>query len=349
MNFFKKMSWQLRISFTVLILYGIVLKISELWFEEFYKHWLQKYLEYKVPTIFFVLISFVLLSLVSNYYKKKIEKLKEQIENKAATLAYTYEELETYKQFETLRDEMARFIAKEEYVHAVQLYRYTMKHHGDKVIFKVNHVDGVVHEQIPLNAMMQVYYSIDRNLYNEYLRVMKAFDEGKYDRVIKFMHRIGHDLSIKPIAESDENFVQQQYKYAILKLCEDILSSTYHLDIVNPFLDPDKIKKLKNNLRTGILRGILNRYENFYMFDHDGEGEKRGRVYLTRHYYNEEIDGYRYIFVLTLDPSVLQQLHVNHDYLIKLDKRLEKRMESSRVLHYNKKHEVEGGETYARN
>ncbi|MFC4075901.1 hypothetical protein [Salinithrix halophila] len=265
----------------------------EVWMENdsasYYTEYLQPFFQVKVSLILVVLLGTVL----AIYHSELVKAYKEDLADNARLLLSAYDDLKDYKWRARILKALEKFTKNESFVLAAQLYTYSVKQAEGQLQIKINHLDGYVWEKTDLNAMVQTYYSLDLSLYRDFERARKKFVRGEFEELLRFIQKNNHEISTS-VEINDRTAIQ----YALVRLALDLLEDVMDFEF---FLDPAKVKKITNHKRTGILRGLLLKGE-FYKFLHEGNSEKKGRVYLTKTITIKNTD---HVFLLTLSPEIL--------------------------------------------
>lgn len=241
--------------------------------------------------IIFLLIMILLYKAITTYYEKEIEDRDNKLKEKAMQIWDKYNDLHKYKTNEVIREIIHNFVSQEEFVLSVQLYEYSMKYINKNVEFKINYSYGYVNENIDINSIMQAYYRIDINIFNEFL---KAFNSEDSDKVLEFSLKYIRRLNKKPLNKLNENdsFVHELILLSIQHITEKIE--------INSILEHDKEKKLIGMKRNGIIRGVLNK--DFYYFRNLRDNKKKNRIYITRTILLNNIP---HVALISLDPNLL--------------------------------------------
>ncbi|MBN2908158.1 hypothetical protein JQC72_01290 [Polycladomyces sp. WAk] len=274
--------------------------------------------KWKLP----IIIVALLFSSFYIYFREQIREYKEDLADNARMLLQAYDELKDFKWRARLLHAMKRFTQNEPYVLAVQLYEYTVKRERRKVVFKINHLDGYVWENIDLNAMVQAYYEVDARLFQQFEQAVRAFEADFLDPLLDFIQQYQPEIEGK-----DDIDDRTAIRYAFVQLALDLLETKINFDL---FVDPETRRKINTRKRTGILRGIMMK-DRFYTFLHDGNSDKQGRVYLTK---TIRIKGGNYVFLLTLSPDILEE--ENHaEHFEKLSQAFAQEMHQAEQITYN--------------
>lgn len=263
--------------------------------------------ETQIPLFWLLFVSVGIITLardvfIRNMQQNKEEKkaLEEKLNNEMQMLVAAHLQLSNYLTRELLVTAFSRFVTKEAYVHAAQLYKYHVHHHRGLTTIRVNYIDGYVTEHIDLNAIQQVYYSFSIEMYREFNKAREELlTRGHYHKIIQFIQTYNHQLSVK--AELDDN---DAMIYAFVLAGIELLEQEFGFQpIAETYLDSGKIKWINGRKRTGLLRAILLNH-SFYSFTHTRENEKFNRQYVVSH---TMIRGETYVFILVMDADILEE------------------------------------------
>ncbi|GEC88143.1 hypothetical protein [Brevibacillus brevis] len=131
-------------------------------------------------------------------------------------------------------------------------------------------------------------------------------EQGDFVPIVDFIQTYNNKLKERKILDIKRTDLMI---LSFLELADDLLESKYGV-ITGRTLDEVLVRKIKEQgiKRTGILKGILSFKSTFYQFEYSGKGDKEGRLYVTR-YVN--ILGSDYVFLITLDPDILNEKDAN--------------------------------------
>lgn len=258
--------------------------------------------DWSIPVIWTV----IGLLALRQFYMGRINDLESVMKNEMELQIKANKQLASYRRKELLQNFIRSYVEREDAVHAVQLYKYTVKRRNGEIFFKVEHVDGYVHEGIELNALGQIYFHLDKQIYRDFHSAKGVMDKHNNVRpLISFVHKYRTwftALSPDNISEYDAT------QYSVVQLAMDLIEKwivdeygqPVELDLID--LPPDVLIALNQAKRTGILRTILLK-ERYYRFTHSGAGEKHGRLYLARHIFLWDV---KHVFMVTMDPDILE-------------------------------------------
>ncbi|WP_126429931.1 hypothetical protein [Brevibacillus marinus] len=265
-----------------------------------------RFINFPVPLFICLIIAVLCVACIFymfQYQQGRIAEYEEEAKDNARTLMNSYRQLNEMSLKRDLRDVMKKFTKNEPYVWAVQLYESSikmLKQDGkNKTMVQINHVEGFVTEGVNLNALLQQYYVFDADVYKEFQLAQYRLAQNDLDFILKFIHKYRQYLSLKVDAYTTHDSII----YAFLRLSVEILESSGLIGKHTAFfLDPDQKRKLVQLERTGILRGM--QVDHFYTFEHQGDGDKKGRLYITK---PATIKGIPHIFLLTVNPDILYE------------------------------------------
>ncbi|WP_455919506.1 hypothetical protein [Priestia megaterium] len=202
---------------------------------------------------------------------------------------------------------------RKQYVIATQLYRYKFRKSNCKI--KVTYQDGYVVEDEKLNAVLQDYFEIDRALLNQLKNgIEEAQKNNNFAKLDDFLLDCLQDLNASPTIQNVNKEVTQFSLF--------VLGVQYLLKEQNgasDFLGPNRIvrilahrtkeEELYTLSRAGLMRSILNTelsLSSLYCFEHIGNGDKAGRVYLTLNVLRKD-EPDPYLFLITVSPKVEEE------------------------------------------
>ncbi|PTX61767.1 hypothetical protein C8P63_10619 [Melghirimyces profundicolus] len=280
---------------------AVSLFILDLWVENgsgavYSRYYLDRILEYDFPLI----VTFLLVIFCILIARLRGEVYKAILADKARTFMELYDDLNELQWRSSMEKALAKFTLNEPHVLASQLYKYNVKHYYKRVKVQANHITAHVSEGFELNALVQIIYEIEKDLYLRFVRAKREMDRNVPEPLLSLIGEIYHE--IKEQGERDEVNDRLAVRYAFLVMGVNLLENKLNIDVSFP-LDEALERKVNEQKRTGILRGIL-LDEEIYTFEHKGTSRKRGRLYLTR---TTKIKGTPYIFLLTLNPDLLSE------------------------------------------
>ena len=203
---------------------------------------------------------------------------------------------------------------KKHYVIATQIYRYKFSKTNYKV--KINYEEGYVIEDERMNAVIQEHFEVDKSLFKELDKIVKAIrkDENDLNSIDRFMTRLIDELDQNPrIIDLNKELNQFnllllaiQFFLSIGNTVDDFLGANKLISVLN---HSDKENELYTRTRTGLTRAILNAELNMsslYCFEHIGKNDKSGRVYLTIKVKRKN-DPTPYIFLITVSSRIEEE------------------------------------------
>ncbi|MCR8867464.1 hypothetical protein [Peribacillus frigoritolerans] len=227
---------------------------------------------------------------------------------------------------------------RKQYVIATQLYRYNFKRSNYKI--KVSYQDGYVVDDEKLNAIAQDYFEIERSLFNELKRGIEEVQKNDdYAKLNRFLLNCLQDLEASPtIQDVNKEIIQ----FSLFILGVQYVLNTQQGTNANSFLGPNRIVRILSNAskeaqlytlaRTGLMRAVLNTELNLsslYCFEHMGDGDKAGRVYLTLNVLRKG-EPNPYIFLITVSPRIEDEQDQNQmlsdileDFVNQMEKELD--------------------------
>lgn len=325
----KFILWSLGIIWVIILALGMLLSETlavgpfNNWLEEFIKPFIDVNNNPPGPIWVYLVVFYILITLVSVFlaYKDKfLPKVKDEAE-------------EDMRKFITNFTEHAN---KKHYVVATQIYRYKFSKTNYKV--KINYEDGYVIEEERINAVIQEHFEVDKNLFKELDKIVKAIrkDENDLNSIDRFMTRLIDKLDHNPRI-IDLNKELNQFNLLVLAIqfflsvgntADDFLGANKLISILN---HGDKENELYTRTRTGLTRAIINAELNMsslYCFEHIGKNDKSGRVYLTIKVKRKN-DPTPYIFLITVSSKIEEEpeqvtilTEVLNDFIHQLEKEL---------------------------
>jgi hypothetical protein len=332
---------------------SIVIVVSFLigiWLENgssnFYKTYISPIINFKLPLILFLII----FAASYQYYRSRkeetdrlIENYETQVKDGSRALWKYFKDIGEMKIKEIVCDVMKEFIIKHEHVLAVQIYDYSIKHLKENTLFTVNHKYSYVSKDTDINALLQTYYRIPKDLYDDYIHAQIILEQtvlmqDGIDYVSSWCEKHLTHLENKEIKNLNE---EDAITYALVEVLLDILSYKLNTNFSHS-LDEEKLVKLNRLKRTGILKGI--EMNQFYTFEYHGNSEKNGRKYMTKVINEQELlNGLPHIILITLNPDYLSQDEVKHnEELWKLGEELFQELQKELRVRYNNLKEVLG-------
>lgn len=284
-----------------LAIISIILFCLDLWknysdvAESTFKNWIAPVFDTaKISLVYYLIVTAFLIV----YHKDRVKKLEEEATDELQLQIKANRKLSEYQRRDILHSYLQKFVSYQSAVHAVQMYRYTIKKQQDVVIFKVEHVNGFVDEGIELNALEQIYFRVDREVYRAFISAKAMWDKAENPRkLIEFIHEYGR--RIEPLAP-DDLMEEDAILYSMIQLAVDMIEPSVEQDLPLS-LSEDLFNALNMRKRTGLLRAILLE-DDFYRFRYVGNGEKQGRMYLCQRLM---MWGINHACLITLDSEII--------------------------------------------
>jgi hypothetical protein len=248
----------------------------------------------KIPLVYYLLASAFLVV----FHRDRVKSLQEEATNELELQIKANRQLSEYRRRDVLYTFLKRFVSAQPAVHAVQMYQYTVKKQQDVVIFRVKHINGFVDEGIQLNALEQIYYRVDRQMYRDFISAKAMWDKADNPKkLIDFVKQYGKLL--EPLTP-DRVLEDDAIIFAMVQLAVDLIEPYMEVDL-EISISEDLFNALNVRKRTGILRAILLE-DDFYRFSYIGGGEKKGRMYLCQ---SMMLWGVNHACLITLDSETL--------------------------------------------
>lgn len=287
-----------------------------------------------------LILGWLLLSISSYYYREQIDNLNkslleketiikqknEQLQNSSAIIMNKYGEFHQFKTSTMFYEILQEFVNNIGTVDSAQIYSYSIssskqKNACEQVIIKLQNVAGYAYEGIDINQILQTYYPIDKEYYDQFRYILtlwkivasKPTNELHSQRYLKYVEELDENMAqlfntlsdilnqatIDTINEHEEyyNF------YRMLTVLHTILFNMNSINkLPDKFLTKNKDKNvesfLNNGKRTGILGAIL--LEDLFIFRHSGPSSKHGRIYVS---FPIEFQFKQYCILLTISPN----------------------------------------------
>ncbi|WP_058953389.1 hypothetical protein [Clostridium tyrobutyricum] len=271
-----------------------------------------KYYRYQFFTatfvVLYILIFIIIYRGITSFYEGEIKDRDDRLKDKACQIWENYNELYKYKVNEIITNIIKKYVSKDEFVLSVQLYKYSIKYLRDEVVFKINYNYGYVTEGMDINSIMQSYYKINKNVFDEYNKAINGNDNSI---ILKFALKyisILNDKSLNELNEGD-SLIYELVLLAMQQILQDMR--------ITGILDSDKEDKLLQIKRNGIIRGILNK--DFYTFTNHRNNAKKNRIYITKTILIENV---QHIVLITVSPH-FANIYNTDNQSIKLKKKCE--------------------------
>lgn len=231
-----------------------------------------------------MLISFFITECYIMYLYKKacdedVKEVNEKLKEEGKIIWEKYHELTKYKKNLVINESLEEFVKNVKEVLSIQIYQYNIFYQGNQVLFKVNHRYSYIEEGNSINAIVQDYYCIKKNMYDRLVDgISEISKDNKFNLIFKFIKLNLNYLNKKDIKKIDSND-STNYNllyFAIQKIVQNLKNDVI---VQNILLEEEKEKKLKQIKRGGILRGIL--ANDYYYFNNLKEA-KKNRIYVTK-------------------------------------------------------------------
>ncbi|WP_142830069.1 hypothetical protein [Planococcus soli] len=299
--------------FMVIILIGFTF-FSTLWYgfsdlaEDFFKVYIEPVVDSTEFPLSFTIIIVVLVILVGttihNHKKTQLEEnildLEEKLGSEMQILVSANRQLNNYRFQDNLELIFRKFITRNQYVHAVQSYRFEEKNRRQKTIFTLKFLAGSVFDGVNINAIHQMVFLVNRKDLRNFRNALKKFEEESFTELVPFIIRSNDRLQEKTTLTDEETGL-----YMLMDLALEAFEDEMEIDLTAPFNEGQKarLENLRNSRRTGLIRaGILR--EVFYSFTHEGSNDKANRQYLAS---LAIIGGEPHLFSIALDSSILEE------------------------------------------
>ncbi|HHY0843104.1 TPA: hypothetical protein ACVW7B_003080 [Bacillus cereus] len=244
-----------------------------------------------------------------NRYNQKVDEYEEKLNDHGRTLLRKYSELNQFEKQKSLSTIMQRHANKHLSISATQLYTYTEIPHKKHFVIQIKHAHSFVKERITINAMAQNYYYIDKKMYTDFQKSVKSANIDNLEPLLMFI-----DKYLGKIKNKNTFKGQDAITFLFVQAALDFLTYFYP-NSYTQLLNDDKTKKLEelnNDMRTGILMGII--LGTDFTFENKSDGNKSGRRYAT---YPFIINKQKYILLMTIDADFLSESEEDQNEEIK--------------------------------
>lgn len=212
----------------------------------------------------------------------RIDIQERQIKNNISLIEGKYGEFSSYIQENKYRNILKKIVDSFSYVEAVYIHKYNVFIRDDNVIIKIMYKMGQQKENFNVNAIMQQYFYIQKDIYTSYRKICNDFyklnlESTEHIEVFKnsclnLIHTLLNDVT-------SENDITPENK-RIISLTKDKLKK------VDPETEIGDLKISEEIVRTGILGSILSNED--YLYDYEKNNDlKSNRSYVT---FNDLID-----------------------------------------------------------
>lgn len=333
--------------FGVLILAGIIGLWSEARGGDWFASLDQKVGPFQVTVtdlIFSLAMLLYLPTVVTLFYRSIIVEKDVEIKEKNRELQEAGKELLIqFKDYVAFKDQhsmfhaMKQYVEREPYVLAVQMYSFGIKHSLLNTRVKIAYKEGYVTEAEDINAIIQEYTMIPRDVMRRFERGLHAFQQGSPLELLSFIKYCVDQLSklsqpkIKPnhaVIYTLLNLAVKKVFYPSTLLADTRVPEVQHLDF-------------SKYRRTGVLRAILDTYgsgdrtfstEDFHLFVHDGnerDHRKAGRIYFAKYAPTKQGN---HILLIVVNPDILVEKNTSLSTFEKMSETFVRILEEHDVL-----------------
>ncbi|WP_163536385.1 hypothetical protein [Gracilibacillus sp. YIM 98692] len=289
---------------SVLFIFGL-----DLWVEnsplasKFYDNLLRPIMDEGKIHFIWLIATVVILSII--WRKQVIDKndniqnLKNKLNSEMEILIQANMQLSKYRLKDNISVLLNNFVKSHSYAIAVQMYEFQEIKVNRKTIYKITLDEGVVTENININAVQQIYYRQRTSVINQFEKAQRlSLENDNPNPLLDFvLDTYSHLNNFTPHDENEEDAVL----CSLMFLGLEILEKDYDLGIDSLGDNEEQLRSLMDNYKTGILRGALMR-DAFYTFTHIKENDKYNRQYITR---LVNVRGNLKLFLIALDASIL--------------------------------------------
>ncbi|MGL5903679.1 MAG: hypothetical protein ACRCZO_13435 [Cetobacterium sp.] len=260
----------------IFIIFFITQLILDVYIEKNASDLYDKHFKHSFYIIYFLIgvISISIIRKIIEFYEEEIADLNEKIKDESRLIWEKYHELQKFKTDEAINKTLEEFVTNFSEVLSVQIYQYNKFYRGKDVCFKVNHVYSYIEEASGINAIIQDYYYIKKNMYD---RLIEAIDKESSPLLSKFIS-LNHNYLFKKDINKIDLYDCTNYNLLYFAF-QKLLHLSNQNSIVSNLLPEDKEQKLKQFKRGGILRGIL--AKDYYYFNNIKDA-KKNRIYVTK-------------------------------------------------------------------
>ena len=279
-----------------------------------------------------VLIAWLALASMYQYYNEKTHDMKNQISNLNSTISIMenqiqqsagiimnkYGEFYQFKKQSIFNDLLQQFVSNTTNIDSAQIYSYSTCQSGQYVQIKISSAASYAGEGVDINQILQTYYPIEHQIYDQFIEIVhlwKKREAGLNDQVSPFEYE---QLQNQLLCKIQDLFAQIHQEleqatresillnptlfnhYRIMTLLYQISNPSDTMNITPQFLQDnhDLEEFLATGKRTGVLGAVL--LQQTFIFRHAGASAKHGRIYICFPLaYNDE----DFCVLCTLPPS----------------------------------------------
>lgn len=307
--------------------------------DSIYTTYLEPIMSFEIPIILVILVSVVLYQFYSskiNFYEQENTEFKQQVKDGSRALWKYFKDIGEIKVKEIILDVMESSLKKNEHILAIQIYEYSIRHLKEHTILYVTHKYSHVAEETDINALLQTYYKIPKELYDSYCDVKTLLKSQFFmeDDIIRVSQWCEEHLSVIQNKGIDDLKEEDSIRYALIEIILDIVSLVLEDDFTHEF-PQDKIRRLNSLKRTGILKSVL--VDDFYTFEYKGVSNKNGRKYLTKVIHDEQIlNGVPHVILITMNADYLPTEPLEHDeFLFHIGEEFNETLQKELEIRYN--------------
>lgn len=263
----------------------------------------------------------------------QIKEKDRQLETSSGIILHKYGEFGEFKRNLMFREAMKQIVENSHLVDSAQLYSYTiLSNQKKRVKIRVNAVTGFSGEGVVINSILQTYYELEKDVFDEIDFIVQKWKQleskdvdmswaerklqGKIftDRAMKLFDRLRNELrelkSIEELFEDEIYYNNYRVLTILYKLMTRVDDANKLPNLVYDSTKPhdekeQRLKELEDELykgkRTGVLGSIL--LKDIFMFRHVGTSSKNGRTYVA---FSIPIFYQNYCILFTVDTNQIE-------------------------------------------
>lgn len=244
---------------------------------------------------------------------ESIKEKNNQLNQSSGIILNKYGEFARFNKINRFDEILKSFVENNIGVDSAQIYKYSSKINGKDMKIRLNYEQGFAYEDVDINGLLQVYYTIDVECFD---KINNIVDLWSYlfnnDNISAFEYEA---LEEKLLTNSEELLTYLLEKLNSIYNVNDIREYhyTYYrilILLINIIAEEKTFSKiLKNEVierylikgkRTGILGAVL--LKDNYIFKHMGNSSKNGRMYMS---FPIKLYDEKYVVLISISSSLL--------------------------------------------